>query len=97
MEATIGTWGNSEAVRLPQAVLRLTGLRHGDRVSIGVTDSGGIEIAPIARKHRRVLPKRGVTFESLFDGYDPPEGDLPGADAWPDDDLVGAEWEAWAR
>ena len=97
METTIGTWGNSEAIRLPQAILRLAGLRKGDRVSIDVNEHGSIEVVPLKKDHRRVSPKKGVSFDALFKGYDLPEGMRPGADAWPSDDMVGAEWESWAR
>ena len=95
MATTIAPWGNSEAVRIPRDVLRSVGLRRGDQVSFEVNHSGRIEIIPQKQPHRRVEPARGVTFDTLFKGYE--GGCLAGGDAWPNDDLVGAEWDSWAR
>ena len=93
MTTAIATWGNSEAVRIPRDILRRAGLRAGDRVDVSFTE-GVIEITPSARAHRRVAPAKGITFDTLFRGY---EGDrLDNRDAWPSDDLVGAEWDAWS-
>ena len=98
METTIRTWGNSEAVRIPRAILRLAKLGGGDRVAVDVNERGNIEISPIGQRHRRVAPKRGVSFSSLFKGYEPPPNATATAgNAWPNDDLVGAEWDAWTR
>ena len=94
---TIATWGNSEAVRIPRAVLRQAGLRSGDEVSVRVGEGGCIEIVPSRAAHRRVAPERGVTFDTLFPGFDPKTSTAYRGQAWPDDDLVGAEWDAWAR
>ena len=96
METTIGTWGNSEAIRLPRAILRLAELGKGDRVALEVNERGNIEISPAGQTHRKVAPKRGVSFASLFKGYEAPAA-TGGNGAWPNDDLVGAEWDAWAR
>lgn len=95
MATTIAPWGNSEAVRIPRDVLRSAGLRRGDQVSFEVNRSGRIEIVPQKRQHRCVEPARGVTFDSLFEGYEGAR--LENGDAWPSDDLVGAERDAWAR
>lgn len=95
MATTIAPWGNSEAVRIPRDVLRSVGLRRGDQVSFEVNRSGRIEIVPYGQKHRRVEPARGVTFDSLFKNYDGERAAT--GDAWPNDDLVGAEWDSWAR
>lgn len=95
MATTIAPWGNSEAVRIPRDVLRSVGLRRGDQVSFEVNRSGRIEIIPQKQPHRRVEPARGVTFDTLFKGYE--SGRLANGDAWPSDELVGAEWDSWAR
>ena len=95
MATMIAPWGNSEAVRIPRDVLRSAGLRRGDQVRLEVNGRGRIEIVPQVQEHRRVEPARGITFDSLFKGY---EGDRASNDAaWPNDDLVGAEWDSWAR
>lgn len=93
MDTTIATWGNSEAVRIPREILRITGLGKGDRVSVQVNEKGCIEIAPKPREHRRVAPARGITYDALFKNYT--GGRLENAGAWPDDSLVGAEKDAW--
>lgn len=91
----IATWGNSEAVRIPRSVLRAVGLGAGDDVEVRVNERNRIELVPKQQVHRRVRPTKGVSFDSLFAGYDPAK--LPPAPAWPDDDFVGAELEAWSR
>lgn len=95
MATTIAPWGNSEAVRIPRDVLRSAGLRRGDQVSFEVNRKGRIEIIPQKQPHRRVEPARGVTFDTLFKGYE--GGCLANGDAWPSDDLAGADWDSWAR
>lgn len=90
---TVAPWGNSEAVRIPKSLLRSVGLSAGDKVTIGATERGSIEIVPTRRIHRRVQPKEGVTFATLFDGYEPTTAvDVP---SWPSEDMAGAEAEAW--
>ena len=96
METTIGTWGDSEAIRLPQALLKLLDLHKGGKVSWDVNERANIEIAPVPAQHRRVTAKHGVMFDSLFRDYDPNSTLETAPAAWPNDDLVGAEWDAWA-
>ncbi|WP_139650650.1 AbrB/MazE/SpoVT family DNA-binding domain-containing protein [Raoultibacter phocaeensis] len=95
METTISRWGNSEAVRIPREVLRLVGLRSGDQVGFEVNEQGRIELVPVEAAHRRIVPTKGVTFDALFKHYK--GGVASSENAWPDDDLVGAEWDAWSR
>lgn len=97
MSTAIATWGNSEAVRIPRDVLKTAGLRKGDRVNLSLNAAGRIEIVPAAREHRRVRPAKNITFETLFDGYDASSVEAASTGAWPSDDLVGAEWEAWSE
>lgn len=89
----ISSWGNSEAVRIPRGILKAAGLASGDDVSVSVNERGNIELVPQQRAHRRVKPARGITYESLFAGY---EGNAISASksAWADG-FVGAEREAW--
>lgn len=91
----ISTWGNSEAVRIPRGTLRAAGLLSGDDVEVVVNERNNIELVPAAKAHRRVLPKRGVNFDTLFAHWEPSaqSATIP----WPDDELVGAEREAWAQ
>lgn len=50
MYTTIQKWGNSQAVRLPKAILEMVNLRENDRVEIKVQD-GNLIISPV-KKHR---------------------------------------------
>lgn len=103
MSTAISSWGNSDAVRIPQGVLRDAGLRRGDRVVVAVNERGNIELVPEAAAHRRVSPARGVTYEALFKGFDSSsmaalrEASRDDGSAWLDEDLCGAEYEAWSR
>lgn len=89
---TISAWGNSDGIRIPKSILRAVGLRTGDQVNVRASRTGAIEISPVGKPHRHVKPLSGVSFDSLFEGYDGPIGPF---EAWPDDDFVGAEREAW--
>ena len=96
MEATttIATWGNSEAIRIPQFLLRAVGLGKGDRVVLDINRDGNLEVRHARLDaHRRVVPSRRVTFDELFSSYE--GGRLDNADAWEGDELTGAEREAW--
>lgn len=94
-QTKISTWGNSDAVRIPCAILRAVGLLSGDDVELIVNERNNIEIVPAGKSHRSVRPKRGVTFDALFSGYNPQvHSPTP---AWPDNDMMGAELEAWTR
>lgn len=95
MGTPIAAWGNSEAVRIPREMLRLVGLRRGDRVGFEVNAQGRLEIVPEKEVHRNVVPARGVTFDGLFKGYKNPAPD--GETAWPNEDMVGAERDSWSR
>ncbi len=94
MVTAVGTWGNSAAIRIPKAIMSLLGLQKGDEVEVDVNERGNIEISPAIQQHRRVLPARGVTFMSLFAGYEGGRHDSSGA--WASDDMEGAEAGAWS-
>ncbi|MDR1088980.1 MAG: AbrB/MazE/SpoVT family DNA-binding domain-containing protein [Coriobacteriales bacterium] len=94
MSTPIAQWGNSCAVRLPKEKLRLVGLKQGDLIEVEVNQSGHLEIVPRSKAHRRTIPSRLVTFEELFKGYE--GGRLDNRDAWPNDDLMGKELDAWS-
>ena len=93
----ISSWGNSEAVRIPRSLLRTAGLKAGDDVDVVVNERSNIEIVPKKKAHRRVKPAKGVTFDALFAGYEPPSKPIDYSSPWLDDELVGAEYEAWSR
>lgn len=69
----VAKWGNSLAVRLPQAVVEVLELKEGDSIEIQVVGSRSFEIAKAAtprellarlRKFRGRLPA-GFTFDRL--------------------------------
>lgn len=91
---TISKWGNSEAVRIPKDILRTVGLCAGDKVRISAEVDGSITIKADIRPHRRIKPLSGITFESLFKDYKPSSQDT--TDAWENEDMIGAEAEAWS-
>ncbi len=49
MYTTIQKWGNSQAVRLPKAILEIASLKENDKVEIKVQD-GNVVIIPV-KKH----------------------------------------------
>jgi antitoxin MazE len=55
MLATIQKWGNSQAVRLPKAILEMAGIQENDRVEIKVQD-GKVVIIP-AKKHKTLAER----------------------------------------
>ncbi|MDR0881789.1 MAG: AbrB/MazE/SpoVT family DNA-binding domain-containing protein [Candidatus Adiutrix sp.] len=60
MEATIQKWGNSNAVRLPKAILGTADLKENDKVQIAVR-LGEIVV--------RKAPKTHKTWAERFAGY----------------------------
>ncbi len=50
MYTTIQKWGNSQAVRLPKALLEMTNMKESDKVKITVQD-GNLLITPV-KKHK---------------------------------------------
>lgn len=95
MATAIANWGNSEAIRIPREILRRAGLRRGDRVTFIINSNGNLELIPEHQTHRRVAPARDVTYDMLFKNYQGPV--QSNTSAWPDDNLVGAEHEAWSH
>jgi len=67
----VAKWGNSLAVRLPQAVVEALGLKEGDEIEITVSARGQFKVArdlsreralARLRKYRRRLPA-GFKFD----------------------------------
>ena len=50
MYTTIQKWGNSQAIRLPKAILELAKIQEKDRVELKV-ENGSIIIRPV-KKHK---------------------------------------------
>ena len=76
MNATIGKWGNSNAVRLPKALTDALNLRENDAVQINVEGN-----AIVIRK------PRPASLRELFEGYN---GDT-GSQEWDTGAPVGRE------
>jgi len=73
----------------------MAGLKPGDEIAFEINGSGRLELLPVLEKHRRIKPAKRVAVEELFKKYTGPS--LDNRDAWPDETLLGAEWEAWER
>ena len=61
----VSKWGNSLAIRLPAAIVEVLGLKEGDDIEIGVTDSdkfvvrrspSNLEVLARLRQYRGLLP-----------------------------------------
>ena len=50
-ESTISKWGNSLAVRIPQAIAKQASLNEGDCVALAIDSEGGIVLRPTRRKY----------------------------------------------
>jgi antitoxin MazE len=75
-DAQIAKWGNSLALRIPQAVAKEAGLAEGDRVSLDVTDDGSIVVHPRRRKYTLEELVSGITSKNRHGETDwgPPQG-----------------------
>lgn len=60
---TIQKWGNSQAIRLPKAILEMAELNENDRVEIKVQD-GNLLIVPL-KKHK-TLQERIADYHSDY-------------------------------
>jgi antitoxin MazE len=61
----VAKWGNSLAVRLPQAVVDVLDLKEGDEIEINVSDKGSVELG------------RKLSRKELFDRIQKLRGTLP--------------------
>jgi len=69
MYSTIQKWGNSQAVRLPKAILEMAELKENDKVEIRV-ENGSLIIIPIKRHKtltERIAGYKGDYVCSEFD------------------------------
>ncbi len=92
-QGKVSTWGNSQGVRIPKALLDQVGISIGDCIDIVVTDEGFIQIS---KAHRRIPADRSVTMGSLtanskWDNSQPTEK------PWPSNEMVGAERASWSE
>ena len=75
-DAQIAKWGNSLALRIPQAVAKEAGLAEGDSVSLDVTDDGSIVVHSRRRKYTLEELVSGITSKNRPGETDwgPPQG-----------------------
>jgi antitoxin MazE len=62
-ETTVSKWGNSLAIRIPQAIAKQASLNEGDYVALALDNDGAIVLRPTRRKYAlselvsRITPK----------------------------------------
>jgi antitoxin MazE len=62
-ETTVSKWGNSLAIRIPQAIAKQASLNEGDYVALALDNDGAIVLRPTRRKYElselvsRITPK----------------------------------------
>lgn len=69
MNAVIRKWGNSLALRIPQAVARQIAVGEGDQVELAV-DAGGLRVRPARPRYRLADLLRRVTPENRHEETD---------------------------
>jgi len=63
LETTVSKWGNSLAVRIPQAIAKQAGLSEGDCLALALDRDGGIVLRSTRRRYElselvsRITPK----------------------------------------
>jgi antitoxin MazE len=60
-EATVSKWGNSLAVRIPQAIAKQASLSEGDSLSLHLDADGAIVLRPTRRKYELSELVSGIT------------------------------------
>lgn len=79
MYTTIQKWGNSQAIRLPKAILEMAQLKENDRVEIRVQD-GNLLIVP--NKKRKTLAERIADYKGDYNCSEWDTGDISGKEVW---------------
>ena len=95
MTTTLVKWGNSDAIRIPKELLQKAGLKRGDKIELEINSAGLLQILPTKDAHRRVLPSRKISTDDLFREYS--AGRIDNRDAWPSEDLISKEQDAWQQ
>lgn len=75
MVGKVQKWGNSQAVRLPKAVLEEIGLKENDEVEIKA-EQGRVTILPIHRK--KTLQERIAEYQGEYNCTEWDTGDSKG-------------------
>ncbi|MCL6558736.1 MAG: AbrB/MazE/SpoVT family DNA-binding domain-containing protein [Firmicutes bacterium] len=80
MLATIRKWGNSQAIRIPKAILEDAALHENDKVEVNV-ENGCIVIRRINKKHKTLEERlAGYTGDYRCTEWD--TGDIQGKELW---------------
>lgn len=79
MEATVGTWGRSYAVRIPSTVVRQLGLKEGETLKVKV-DDGMLTMKP---------KRKTYDLEEMLKNM---EGQTSPELEWGDIDPLPSEW-----
>jgi antitoxin MazE len=81
MQATIQKWGNSQAIRLPKAILDIARLKENEQVQITAELDRIIIKKSVARKHR-TLAERLEGFEGEYEFEEWDTGAPVGREVW---------------
>jgi antitoxin MazE len=65
----VGKWGNSLALRLPQAVVEALGLKAGDEVEVTIAGERVLEVTSERRKRERALERLRSRGWKLPEGW----------------------------
>ncbi|MGE5485496.1 MAG: AbrB/MazE/SpoVT family DNA-binding domain-containing protein [Ignavibacteriales bacterium] len=79
MRVRVQEWGNSLAVRLPNAIAREVGIEYGSSVDL-LSTGRGIVIRPAARKYSLEEMLEGIRESNLHNEVD--TGSPTGKEAW---------------
>jgi antitoxin MazE len=79
-ETQVSKWGNSLAVRIPQAIVREARLTEGDRLSLNLADDGSIVLRSNRRKYSLEELVAEINPTNLHDETD--WGAPQGKEAW---------------
>ena len=96
MATAITRWGNSSGVRIPSKVLGQSRFKLGDLVDFVVNARGNIEIVAPQEEHRRLIAPGRTTAADIYARF-PADVVAPVENAWPSDDMIGAELESWSH
>ncbi|MEN6325241.1 MAG: AbrB/MazE/SpoVT family DNA-binding domain-containing protein [Syntrophomonas sp.] len=79
MYTTIQKWGNSQAIRIPKAILEMAQLKENDKVEIKVQD-GNLLIIP--NKKRKTLAERIADYKEDYKCNEWDTGEPSGNEVW---------------
>ena len=82
MQTTIQKWGNSQAIRLPKAILEIAGVKENEKVQI-LAEENQIIIRKCEKKRRhKTLAERLEGFDGDYTGSEWDTGAPVGKEVW---------------